>query len=161
MMCNMWFSYGWLCHLWWLIDFLQSLEFERESTSRVACPEMCMLTLYVIQGRPSPKQTWRIDLDSSAPLWAEVICDLCPLLWSERQAAISTTHLFNQATGGGTEGRSVNHSMPPLLFSHPLARPLDGRVLRFVKASVSQWQVDRWGFKSTSGSLGASWLLCK
>lgn len=98
--------------------------------------------------RPSPKQTLRIGLvrqsfSRSAPLWADLSV-MCPLLWSESQAAISTTHLFNQATGGGTKGRSVDRSMPPLLFSHPLARPLSGRVLGFVKASVSQWQVDRW-----------------
>lgn len=65
----------------------------------------------------------RTDLDSSAPLWAELISDLRPLLWSETQAAIRTTRLFNQATGGGTEGRSSDRSLPPLLFSHPLARP--------------------------------------
>ena len=69
---------------------------------------------------------------------------LPPLLWFQGQAAINTARLFNHFTGGGTVGRSVDHSMPPLLFSPPLARPLCGRVLRFGQSSESQWQVDRW-----------------
>lgn len=95
-----------------------------------------------MEASPSPKQDFTIGLDRqafscSAPLWDELSV-MCPLLWSESQAAISTTRLFNQPTGGGTEGRSVDRSMPPLLFSHPLARPLCGRLLRFARSSVSQ-----------------------
>lgn len=121
-----------------MIDFLQSFESENELSS--------ILKVYVdsICDPKSWKQSRRIDLNSSAPLRATLICDLRPLLRSESKASINPTHLFNQATGGGTNMISLLHIMPPLLFSRPLARLLAGRVLRFVKAAVSQQQVDRW-----------------
>lgn len=115
------------------------------------------LTLRAIQGRPSPRQTLKIDLDSSAPHWAGVNCVLSCGLRAKQplSQAISLIKPLEEVLKGAL-------LTAVCLLSYFLTHwhALDGSVLSFVKVPVSQWQVDRWCFKTTSGSLWALLYIC-